>query len=165
MHVCLFNIKRSISRHRLSFPKDTFPPASRREEIFYIPAREEKQVMNRYNIPGMAFLKFVTPCKILLCGYCVFSLVSKLLRPAVIFQFFFREKKNKIPPSGHWSQMLHPHRLKVPFISRRPFYWFTFLADRGFLGQGVEINQSQQQKGPCQIAVKFILPWLVFLQD
>ena len=104
MHVCLFNIKRSISRHRLSFPKDTFPPASRREEIFYIPAREEKQVMNRYNIPGMAFLKFVTPCKILLCVGTVYfvppSAVVKLFLSSRC-DLFFSAKKS--PARGHWS--------------------------------------------------------------
>ena len=102
MHVCLFNIKRSISRHRLSFPKDTFPPASRREEIFYIPAREEKQVMNRYNIPGMAFLKFVTPCKILLCVGTVYfvppSAVVKLFLSSRC-DLFFSAKKS--PARGH----------------------------------------------------------------
>ena len=102
MHVCLFNIKRSISRHRLSFPKDIFPPASRREEIFYIPAREEKQVMNRYNIPGMAFLKFVTPCKILLCVGTVYfvppSAVVKLFLSSCC-DLFFSAKKS--PARGH----------------------------------------------------------------
>ena len=102
VHVCLFNIKRSISRHRLSFPKDTFPPASRREEIFYIPAREEKQVMNRYNIPGMAFLKFVTPCKILLCGYCVFCTpVSKLFMLSSCCDLHFFSAKSKNDPPRH----------------------------------------------------------------
>lgn len=103
------------------FQRHIFPSAA--AEIFYIPERG-KQVMNRYNIPGMAFLKFVTPCKILLCGYCVFSLVSKLC-PAVIFQFF--REKVKIHPSGHWSHKLPWLSCRIggtfkntPFTIRRP---------------------------------------------
>ena len=89
MGICIF-----LQRH-------IFPPRSSADEIFYIPEERGKQVMNRYNIPGMAFLKFVTPCKILLCGYCVFSLVFKTFKTCCDLPIFFREKKSKIPPSGH----------------------------------------------------------------
>ena len=124
MHVCLFNIKRSISRHRLSFPKDTFPPASRREEIFYIPAREEKQVMNRYNIPGMAFLKFVTPCKILLCVGTVYfvppSAVVKLFLSSRCDLFFPRKKSCSGPLI---SMPCAKFKLLKPLLSE-PFFTF-----------------------------------------
>ena len=76
-------------------------PLAGSAEIFYIPERG-KQVMNRYNIPGMAFLKFVTPCKILLCVGTVYfvppSAVVKLFLSSRC-DLFFSAKKS--PARGH----------------------------------------------------------------